>query len=109
MTVRFEKSERVAVVTIDRPEAMNSLTKDMLAALDAVFADFEADDESWVAILTATGDRAFCTGMDLKEAIPLLTAGDSLGYDDHTKRQFSDVFKPIIAAVDGPALCAVTV
>jgi len=78
-----------------------ALTKDMLAALDAVFADFEADDESWVAILTATGDRAFCTGMDLKEAIPLLTAGDELGYEDHTKRQFSDVFKPIIAAVNG--------
>jgi enoyl-CoA hydratase len=39
--------------------------------------------------------------MDLKEAIPLLTSGDQLGYEDHTKRQFSDVFKPIIAAVNG--------
>ena len=39
--------------------------------------------------------------MDLKEAIPLLTSGDELGYEDHTKRQFSDVFKPIIAAVNG--------
>ncbi len=100
-TIHYEIDDHVAIVTIDRSDAMNALTKDMLAALDAVFADFEADDESWVAILTATGDRAFCTGMDLKEAIPLLTAGDSLGYDDHTKRQFSDVFKPIIAAVNG--------
>jgi enoyl-CoA hydratase len=39
--------------------------------------------------------------MDLKEAIPLLTEGDELGYADHTKRQFSDVFKPIIGAVNG--------
>lgn len=100
-TIRYEVEDHVAIITIDRPDAMNAMTKDMLAALDAVFADFQADDESWVAILTATGDRAFCTGMDLKEAIPLLTAGDSLGYDDHTKRQFSDVFKPIIAAVNG--------
>ena len=37
----------------------------------------------------------------MKEAIPLLTSGDQLGYDDPTKRQFSDVFKPIIAAVNG--------
>ena len=101
--IRYDIEDHVAIVTIDRPDAINSLTKEMLAALDAVFADFEADDESWVAILTATGDRAFCTGMDLKEAIPLLTAGDELGYEDHTKRQFSDVFKPIIAAVNGAA------
>ena len=39
--------------------------------------------------------------MDLKEAIPLITEGEQLGYDDPTKRQFSDVFKPIIAAVNG--------
>jgi len=100
-TIRYEVSDRVAVVTVDRPDAMNSLTKEMLGALDAVFADFNADDDLWVAILTAAGDRAFCTGMDLKEAIPLLTSGDELGYEDHTKRQFSDVFKPIIGAVNG--------
>jgi enoyl-CoA hydratase len=100
-TIRYEKRDRVAVVTIDRPDAMNALTKEMLGALDAVFAEFEGDDDLWVAILTASGDRAFCTGMDLKEAIPLLTSGDELGYEDHTKRQFSDVFKPIIAAVNG--------
>jgi len=100
-TIRYEKRDRVAVVTIDRPDAMNALTVEMLGALDAAFAEFEGDDDLWVAILTAGGDRAFCTGMDLKEAIPLLTSGDELGYEDHTKRQFSDVFKPIIAAVNG--------
>ncbi|RMF20737.1 MAG: enoyl-CoA hydratase/isomerase family protein, partial [Deltaproteobacteria bacterium] len=55
----------------------------------------------WVAILTAAGDKAFSSGMDLKEAIPMLQAGDEMGYEDHTKRPFSDVFKPIIAAVNG--------
>ncbi|KAA0232250.1 MAG: hypothetical protein EDR02_18175, partial [Actinobacteria bacterium] len=103
-TIRFERDGHVAVMTIDRPTALNSLTKDMLAALDSVFAEFEADDDLWVAVLTAAGDRAFCTGMDLKEAIPLLTAGDQLGYEDRTKRQFSDVFKPIIAAVNGACI-----
>ncbi len=103
-TIHYEKSDRVAVVTIDRPDAMNALTKEMLAALDSALADFNDDDDLWVAILTAAGDRAFCTGMDLKEAIPLLTSGDELGYEDHTKRQFSDVYKPIIAAVNGPCI-----
>ncbi len=100
-TIRFEKQNRVAVMTIDRPDAMNALTVEMLLGLDEAFAEFQADDALWVAILTASGDKAFCTGMDLKEAIPLLTSGDELGYEDHTKRQFSDVFKPIIAAVNG--------
>lgn len=101
MSINVDKRDKVVVVTIDRPQAMNSLTKDMLGALDDAFESFEADDDSWVAILTATGDRAFCTGMDLKEAIPLLTSGDQLGYEDPTKRQFSDVTKPIIAAING--------
>ncbi len=100
-TIHYEREEHVAIVTIDRPEAMNSLTTDMLAGLDAVFAEIDADESVWVAILTSSGNRSFCAGMDLKEAIPLLTAGDSLGYDDQTKRQFSDVFTPIIAAVNG--------
>jgi len=101
VSINVDKRDKVVVVTIDRPQAMNSLTKDMLGALDDAFESFEADDDSWVAILTATGDRAFCTGMDLKEAIPLLTSGDQLGYEDPTKRQFSDVTKPIIAAING--------
>ena len=100
-TIRYERAGHVALVTIDRPDAMNALTKEMLGALDAVFADFDANDDLWVAVLTGAGERAFCTGMDLKEAIPLLTSGDQLGYEDHTKRQFSDVFKPIIAAING--------
>ena len=100
-TILFEKREHVAIVTIHRPEAMNALTKEMLLGIDSVFAEIESDPDLWVSILTATGDKAFCCGMDLKEAIPAMTAGDSLGYDDPTKRQFSDVFKPIIAAING--------
>jgi enoyl-CoA hydratase len=100
-TFLYEKKGRIAVMTINRPEAMNAFTSDMLRAMDASFADFSRDDDLWVAILTAAGDRAFSSGMDLKEAIPLLQSGDEMGYEDHTKRPFSDVFKPIIAAVNG--------
>ncbi len=100
-TMLYEKRERIAVVTINRPEAMNAFTPDMLRAMDAAFADFNKDPNLWVAILTAAGEKSFCAGMDLKEAIPLVAGGDEMGYEDHTKRPFSDVFKPIIAAVNG--------
>jgi len=100
-TVLFEKREHVAIVTINRPDAMNALTKEMLLGIDRAFAEIEKDGDLWVSILTAAGDKAFCCGMDLKEAIPAMTGGDSLGYDDPTKRQFTDVFKPIIAAING--------
>jgi enoyl-CoA hydratase len=100
-TILYEKRDRIATVTINRPEAMNALTSEMLAALDEAFEEFTNDPDLWVAILTGAGDKAFSAGMDLKEAIPLITAGDELGYEDHTKRQFSDCFKPIIAAVNG--------
>ncbi|MFQ5697679.1 MAG: enoyl-CoA hydratase-related protein [Myxococcota bacterium] len=99
--IRFERRGHTALVTIDRPQARNALTADMLAGIERAFAAFDEDAELWVAILTATGDRAFSSGLDLKEAAPLLTAGSELGFPDPTKRQFSDVFKPIIAAVNG--------
>jgi enoyl-CoA hydratase len=103
-TFTFEKRDRTAIFTINRPEARNAFTAEMLAAMGAGFEEFSADDDLWVAILTASGDKAFSSGMDLKEAIPLLQAGDELGYEDHTKRPFSDVFKPIIAAVNGDCI-----
>ena len=100
-TMLYEKRDRIAIVTINRPEALNAFTPDMLRAMDAAFAEFNKDPDLWVAILTAAGEKSFCAGMDLKAAIPLVNEGDEMGYADHTKRPFSDVFKPIIAAVNG--------
>lgn len=100
-TLRYEKRGPIALVTLDRPEARNALTREMLAGLEAAFADVQSDPELRAAVLAATGERAFCAGMDLVDAIPLLTAGDDMGFSDPTKRQLSDVFKPVIAAVNG--------
>jgi len=100
-TFTYEKRGKIAIMTINRPDALNAFTAEMLRAMDAAFADFNADDGLWVAILTGAGEKSFSSGMDLKEAIPLLQSGDEMGYEDHTKRPFSDVFKPIIAAVNG--------
>jgi enoyl-CoA hydratase len=100
-TFTYEKRGKIAIMTINRPDALNAFTAEMLRAMDAAFADFNDDDDLWVAILTGSGEKSFSSGMDLKEAIPLLQSGDEMGYEDHTKRPFSDVFKPIIAAVNG--------
>ena len=100
-SVRYEKRDRIAIITMDRPEAMNSLTKEMLIGLEAAFDHFEDEPNLSVAIFTATGDRAFCTGLDLKVALPALNEGDALGYDDPAKRPFQRNFKPIITAVNG--------
>jgi len=100
-TFKYEKQGHVAIMTINRPEAMNAFTKDMLLGMDAAFEDFNQDPDLWVAIFTGAGKKAFCAGMDLKEAIPLINEGDEMGYEDHTKRPFSDIFKPIITAVNG--------
>jgi len=100
-TFTYEKRGKIAIMTINRPDALNAFTAEMLRAMDAAFADFNDDDDLWVAILTGAGEKSFSSGMDLKEAIPLLQSGDEMGYEDHTKRPFSDVFKPIIAAVNG--------
>jgi enoyl-CoA hydratase len=100
-TFQFEQRGKIAIFTINRPETRNAFTAEMLRAMDAAFAEFNKDDDLWVAILTAAGDKAFSSGMDLKQAIPMMQSGDEMGYDDHTKRPFSDIFKPIIAAVNG--------
>ncbi len=100
-TFTYEKRGRIAVMTFNRPQALNSMTREMLIGMDAAFDDFNADPELLVAILTGAGDRAFCTGMDLKDALPAIAAGDSMGYEDPVRRPFQNIFKPIIAAVNG--------
>ena len=75
MSIRFEKENRLAIVTIDRPETMNALDMAHNAELDRVWAEFRDDDDLWIAILTGAGDKAFSAGADLKTLIPAQGAG----------------------------------
>ena len=70
MGIRTDLVGAVAVVTIDRPEAMNSLDPEHNAALTAAFDRIEHDDELRVAVLTGAGATSFCAGADLKTMIP---------------------------------------
>jgi len=107
--IQVEKKEHLTVITLNRPEVMNSLHLPMLQEMDQALNDFSDDPDAWVAIFTGAGDRAFCTGNDLKwlsqHGVDVLEEGLKAlkgGYGGIVER--FDCFKPIIAAVNGFAL-----
>jgi enoyl-CoA hydratase/carnithine racemase len=63
----YEKRDRRATVTFNRPEVLNAVDGETLVELNAAFQDASWDDEVGVLVLTGAGDRAFCTGADVKE------------------------------------------
>ena len=100
--ILYDSCGTVVVISINRPEQRNAISKGVREGLRKAFECFEADDNAMVAILTGTGDKAFCAGMDLKEA-----ASTMLGT---LPRDFLPVIgdtvhvtKPVIAAVNGLA------
>jgi enoyl-CoA hydratase len=101
--IDYEVEDRVALITLRRPEARNAVNGEVAAGIEAAIDKLEADPEVWVGILAAEGP-VFSAGADLKA----IAAGqaNSLntprgGFGGITRR---DRDKPIIAAVDGPAL-----
>lgn len=107
--IDVEKKGHLTIVTIKRPEVMNSLHIPANQEMDRAFDDFSDDPEAWVAILTGAGDKAFSAGNDLKwqvqhgaEAVRKGLAALRGGFGGITRR--FDCFKPLIAAVNGLAL-----
>lgn len=104
--IRYEKHGRIARITINRPDVMNALHPPANAELSAAFDDFADDPESWVAIITGAGEKAFSAGNDLKYSAQHGMAASATtakgGFGGITAR--FDLFKPIIAAVNGLAL-----
>ncbi|MFT5051049.1 MAG: enoyl-CoA hydratase/carnithine racemase [Chlamydiales bacterium] len=99
----IQSEGHVLTVTIDRPEVMNALNFDANFELAQIFDRFDADPDLWVAILTGSGERAFCAGLDLKSLDPdkELPMDPPSGFGGLTSRFHSS--KPIIAAVNGVA------
>ena len=105
-TVTYERTGRVAVITYNRPEALNAVNGQLRKDLNAAWETLRTDDEAWVAIVTGNG-KAFCAGADLKDP------GSSVGNDDHSFWEVpsftslesgKEIFKPVIAAVNGYAI-----
>jgi enoyl-CoA hydratase/carnithine racemase len=106
MAVHYELSDHIALITIDRQEALNSIDLDTWSAFGEATARLEADDDAWVGIITGAGERAFCAGADIKTTIRRLM-DDPRGnpYDQPaTIMRGQSPTKPLIAAVNGHAL-----
>ena len=71
--VEFEKRGHIAVVTLNRPEARNAISPEVMVKLDEAWTTITADDDIRVAILTGAGDKAFSAGADLAKTIPLMS------------------------------------
>src|SRR5579884_1485151 len=112
MPILYEKTGRIATITINRPEALNANDPQTNQELTEAWADFRDDPEVWIGILTGAGDRAFCAGADLKEMIPSLTeqarAGMLAEFNFGGITRGFRTWKPIIAAVNGFALAGGT-
>ena len=101
--LKVAREGRLTVVTIDRPEVHNALHPPAHFEFDAVFDDFAADPEQWVAIVTGAGHKAFSAGNDLKyQAAGGPRERPASGFAGLTQR--FDLTKPVIAAVNGFAM-----
>jgi len=97
----------VAVVTFNRPEAMNALSKALRAALNQAIRELDADDAVKVIVLTGAGERAFTAGLDLKElgTDPLgMGAANATTPDENPALAVLASRKPIIGAINGVAI-----
>jgi enoyl-CoA hydratase/carnithine racemase len=100
----LDVADGVAVVTLNRPEAMNSINRELRLQLLELFPALDLRDDVSVIVLTGAGDKAFCTGADLKERAGRTTA-DMVQDRHYVIPRFtvcvSSVSKPVIAAVKG--------
>lgn len=103
--VLFKKQGKIAIITINRPEALNAINADVWSGMGKALEEYAQDASLWCAIITGAGDRSFCAGADLKA----LSKGEQIVPADGEQWGFAGVAKhyikkPIIAAVNGFAL-----
>jgi enoyl-CoA hydratase len=104
----FEIVDRIAYVTLDRPERLNALSTGLISDLVAAFDRFNVDDEVWAVLITGSGSRAFSAGVDLKEMrendgadrLPSLPMG---GAQRNVFETILECGKPVVAAINGVA------
>ena len=105
-TVLYERDGHVATITYNRPDALNAVNGELRRDLNAAWEQLRTDDEAWVAIVTGAG-RAFCAGADLRSPT------SAVGNDEHSFWEVpsltsleagKEIWKPVIAAVNGYAL-----
>jgi enoyl-CoA hydratase/carnithine racemase len=104
--VLYDLDGHVATITYNRPQALNAINGALRADLNAAFARFRDDEEAWVAIVTGAG-KAFCAGADLKDGAGSTGVFPGTFWEKPTMNSFEsgwEIFKPVIAAVNGYCL-----
>ncbi len=96
MAVDYKKEGKIAIFTINRPEAFNALSMQVHKELIEAMLDFKNDDALWVGIVTGAGGKSFSAGQDIKEFRPGRIEAQDLVYGVPDK-----IWKPIIAAING--------
>jgi enoyl-CoA hydratase len=97
----------VAIVTLNRPEAMNALSRPLRAELADTMLAMEQDDSVRAVVLTGAGDRAFTAGLDLKElgaSTANLGAANASGAAENPVKAVEQCGKPVIGAINGVAI-----
>jgi E-phenylitaconyl-CoA hydratase len=105
-TVSYELDGHVATITYDRPDALNAVNGELRADLNDAFARFRDEEDAWVAIVTGRG-RAFCAGADLRDGAGSTGVFAGTFWEKPTLNSFEsgwEIFKPVIAAVNGYCL-----
>ena len=102
----LEKEGYLALLSINRPKAMNALNIETLYEMEAAIQDVKADPNIKVMIVTGTGEKSFVAGADINFMLPLSPAEGRFFSDlgERIMRQFELLEKPVIAAVNGFAL-----
>ena len=102
----YERDGPIATITYNRPERLNAINGEMRADLNATWERFRDDNDAWVAIVTGAG-RAFCAGADLKDGAGSTGDFPATFWEIPTINSFEsglELFKPTIAAVNGPCI-----
>ncbi len=105
-TLISEKRNAIAYITINRPEKRNALNRNLLEDLAACFRSVQGDGEARAAILTGAGDKVFAAGADLAEiaALSAIEGKEFSARGQQLLELIESLGKPVIAAVNGPAL-----
>jgi (E)-benzylidenesuccinyl-CoA hydratase len=106
MALEFSIRDQIATVVLNRPEAMNAIDPETQGELLACWQRIRTDDDVRVVILTGAGERAFCTGADLKKTMPPPESYAALAFGqgdpDFASQLATD--RPVICAINGYAL-----
>lgn len=104
MTVEYRKEGRIAYFTINRPDGTNIIDIKGMQEYSEAMTEFQNDPDLWVGIITGKGKRVFCAGADLKEAFTLMRDQDIGRSEPPMPQRGMEVWKPLIAAINGLAI-----